>query len=91
MWAELYGALIDVLGLRVRAPLSLRQFTVSVGALVEGCALRQGADKDVGTILRPTGPDGSLQEWTLFGVGLEALALQYLEIDPEWTLPDPPD
>ena len=87
LWVELHGAVVDAVGLRLREPLTLRQFTVSVGALVEGCALRHGADKDVGTILRPTGPRGELQEWTLFGVGLEALALQYFEIDPDWTVP----
>ncbi len=86
-WAELYGSMVAYLGLRVRAPFTLRQFTVSVGALVEGCALRDGARRDTAAILRPTGPDGGMQEWTLFGVGLEALALQYLEPDPDWTGP----
>jgi len=86
-WAELYRTMADYLGLRLRTPFTLRQFTVSVGALVEGCALRDGARRDTAAILRPTGPDGRMQEWTLFGVGLEALALQYLEPDPNWTGP----
>ena len=86
-WIDLYGALADHFGLRPRAPLTLRQLTVSVGALIEGCALRAGADRDTAAILRPTGPGGELQEWSLFAVGLEALAHQYLELDPDWVGP----
>ena len=87
MWGELHAALLDLLGLRPRAPLTLRQFTVSTGALVEGCALRQVGAEDLDVIERPTGPDGALQEWTFFAVGLEALALQYFELDPDWVPP----
>ena len=71
-----------MLGLRPRAPLTLRQFTVSTGALVEGCALRQVGAEDLDVIERPTGPGGSLQEWTLFAVGLEALATAVLRDRP---------
>ncbi|HEY5110279.1 MAG TPA: hypothetical protein VII96_11785 [Acidimicrobiales bacterium] len=86
-WGALHGALADHLGLRLRAPLTLRQFTVAVGALVEGCALRQIGAEDMAVIERPTGPGGSVQEWTLFAVGLEALALQFFELDPDWMPP----
>ncbi len=84
-WEHLFAGLCAHLGLRVRAPLTLRQFTVAVSAMVEGIALRQGGDPDLPMIGRPTGPDGSLQQWTLFGVCLEALAIRFLEIDPDWT------
>ena len=85
MWGELHGAMLDLLGLRPRDPLTLRQFTVSTGAFVEGCALRQVGAEDLDVIERPTGPGGTVQEWTFFAVGLEALALQYFELDPDWT------
>jgi hypothetical protein len=75
------------LGLQLRAPFTLCQFTESVGALVEGCALRSGAERDAPAILRPTGPEGWSEPWSLFAVGLEALALQYLELDPDWPGP----
>ena len=39
-------------------------------------------------VLRPTGPAGADEEWTLFGIGLEALLAQYTELDPDW-VPDP--
>jgi hypothetical protein len=90
LWAELYQALIAHLGLRIREPFTLRQFTDSVGALVEGCALRAGAERTVPAILRPTGPDGQPEPWTLFSVGLEALVFQFLELDPDWTGPVSP-
>ena len=86
-WGELHAALAAHLGLRLRAPLTLRHFTVAVGALVEGCALRQIVAEDLTLIERPTGPGGAGQPWTLFAVGLEALALQFFELDPDWTLP----
>ena len=60
---------------------------MSTGALIEGCVLRQVGAEDLPLIQRPTGPDGALQEWTLFAVGLEALALQFFEPDPGWAHP----
>ena len=59
LWMGMHGAVLPLLGLRPRAPLTLRQFTVSTGALVEGCALRQVGAEDLDVIERPTGPGGS--------------------------------
>jgi hypothetical protein len=87
MYQQTYGALAEFLGLRLRDGLSLRQLTVSVGAMAEGCALRNRVDSDMDGILLPTGPAGEKQEWTLFGLGLEALSLRFLEIDPDWEPP----
>jgi len=87
LWMQMHGAVLPLLGLRPRAPLTLRQFTVSTGALVEGCALRQVGAEDLDVIERPTGPGGSMQEWTLFAIGLEALASEFFEIDPDWVPP----
>ena len=87
LWMQMHGAVLPLLGLRPRAPLTLRQFTVSTGALVEGCALRQVGAEDLDVIERPTGPGGSMQEWPLFAIGLEALASEFFEIDPDWVPP----
>jgi len=87
LWMGVHGAVLPLLGLRPRAPLTLRQFTVSTGALVEGCALRQVGAEDLDVIERPTGPGGAMQEWTLFAIGLEALAAQFFESDPDWVPP----
>lgn len=85
LWESAYVALADLVGMRIRAPLSARQLSVAVGALAEGCSLRQRVDPDLGGIVRPTGPDGQDQEWTLFGIGLEALIMHFFEPDPDWS------
>jgi hypothetical protein len=85
LWEDAYDSLVQALGLRPRAPLTVRQFTVTVGALAEGCSLRQRLDPDMDGILRPTGPDGEDQEWSVFAIGLEALQRLYFEPDPDWT------
>lgn len=90
LYEEAYQALSALLGMRVREPLTIRQFTVSIGALAEGCALRQRVDGQMEGIVRPTGPDGEDQEWTLFGIGLEALQRFFFEPDPDWSPPPAP-
>ncbi len=87
LWEQVFAALSAHLGIRLRAPLTMRQFAVLVSAMVEGSALRQGGDPELELFDRATGPDGSAQQWTLFGVCLEALALQFFEIDPDWVGP----
>ena len=85
LYEETYLALLALLGFRVREPFAIRQFTVATGALAEGCTLRNRVDVDMEGIVLPSGPDGEDQEWTLFGIGLEALARQFFELDPDWT------
>jgi hypothetical protein len=59
-----------------------------VAALTEGCVLRNRVDSmQMSGIMRPTGPGGELQEWTLFGLALEALAEKFFEPDPTWVPP----
>jgi hypothetical protein len=88
LWEEAYGLLAGLLGLRLREPLTLRQFTIACGALAEGCSLRQRVDDRLEGILLPTGPHGEDEEWALFAIGLEALLRQFFEPDPGW-IPDP--
>ncbi len=80
-----FAVMLSTFGFRLRQSLTLRQLTVATGALAEGCALRYGVDTDsTRSIMRPTGPDGEEQEWTLFSVALEALVNAFVELDPEW-------
>jgi hypothetical protein len=72
-------------GLRPRPPLDVRQFTTSMTALVEGCALRDRAGPGIRGVWLPTGPDGAPQEWTVLGIGMDALVDQFFELDPDWT------
>jgi len=81
----IYKAGMDFVGYRVRPGLTVRQFTIAVAALAEGCVLRDRVDAvHMNGIMRPTGPDGEEQEWTLFGLALEALAHEFFELDPDW-------
>ena len=81
-------ALMAFLGLRFRPPFDVRQFTTSLTALVEGCALRDRAEAGIRGIELPTGPGGALQPWTVLGVGMEALADEFFDLDPDWA-PEP--
>ena len=85
---RIYQAGMDIVGYRVRAGLTIRQFTIAVAALTEGCVLRNRVDSgQMSGIMRSTGPGGRQQEWTLFGLALEALAEKFFEPDPAWTPP----
>ncbi len=79
-------AMVAYFGLRARPPFDVRQFTKALTALVEGCALRDRAAPGIRGIELPTGPDGTLQAWTVLGVGMDALVDQFFEVDPDWVL-----
>ena len=87
LWEENYGALMGFLGLRVRAPRTIRQFTAVVAGLTDGLALRHHVEGAVQAFDLPTGPGGADQEWTLFASGLEALVDQFFEPDPDFVPP----
>ena len=81
----LYGAMVSFLGLRLRERFTLHDFFVAEDSLSEGYGLRNRVDAGARkVILRPTGPGGEEQEWTIFAVALEALVRQFFELDPEW-------
>ena len=83
-WEGIYGGLLAFLGLRVRSPRTLRHFARAVASLSEGESLRQNVVRDVVRFDLPSGPDGELQEWTLYGATIEALAIQFFEPDPDF-------
>lgn len=78
-------AMLDFLGMRPRPPFCTRHFTTACTALVEGCALRDRADAGIRGIELGSGRGGTMQRWTVLGVGMEALADQFFEFDPDWT------
>ena len=80
-----YTAMAGLLGFRLRERFTLRQFAIAADCLGQGCGFRDRIDgSDMEHIVRPTGPGGRLQEWTLFSVGFEALVRQFFELDPDW-------
>ena len=86
-WEGIYRGLIDHLGLRLRTPRTLHQFSQAVVSLSEGDSLRQHVVRQARYLDLPTGPGGELQEWTLYAVTLEALAIQFFEPDPAFIAP----
>jgi len=80
--------LMDFLGIQLRHPLQVDQYISAQVALVDGCALRQRSiPSDMGPIELPTGPEGTVQEWTMLAVAMEALIDQFFMIDPDWSPP----
>jgi len=79
---EAFGSLMALFGYRIKEPLTVPQFLNAVGALSEGCSLRDRVDTKMLGIARPTGPHGEDQEWTIFGIGLHGLVLEFFELDP---------
>jgi hypothetical protein len=83
--ADVYAALAALLGFRLREQFTLHQFAIAVDALGQGCGLRDRVDPSkMEGIVRATGPDGEMQEWTLFAVAFEGLVRQFFEVDPSW-------
>ena len=79
---EAFGSLMTLFGYRIKQPLTVPQFLNAVGALSEGCSLRDRVDNKMLGIVRPTGPHGADQQWTIFGIGLHALVMEFFELDP---------
>lgn len=88
-WEGTFTGLTGYLGFRLRAPMTMRQFADAALAWAEGQTIRQRISGVAPRMSLPTGPDGGMQEWTLFGVGLEGLMLQFFEPDPDFVPPDP--
>lgn len=86
-WEGVYGGLIALLGLRPRAPRTVRQFAIAVAALSEGDSLRRHVERSQAPVELPTGADGALQEWTIYSLAIEAVALQFFEVDPDFVPP----
>ena len=86
-WRSNFEVLMATLGLRARPGATVEQFVLAVVAYSEGCSLRQRSSDHIEMVLRPTGPQGEDQEWSLFACGLEALVNQFLEPDPGFVPP----
>jgi len=75
--------LVESAGLRLRSPYSRRDLASAVVVCMEGWVLgAHVADPVTAELCRPTGPGGSVQRWSVQAVVLEALAHQFLEVDP---------
>lgn len=80
-----YATMSSFLGFRLREEFILRDFVIAADSLAQGFGLRDRIDDSMmKPIFRLTGPGGTEQEWTLFGVAFEGLVEKFFEFDPEW-------
>ena len=86
-WESVYQGLLAHLGLRPRAPFTVALFTKIVMALSEGSTIRQRVDGESETVDLRSGPGDEAQEWSLYGVAIEAVALRFFEPDPAFVAP----
>jgi hypothetical protein len=85
-----YRAMAAFIGLRLREQFSLLDFVIAADSLSEGFGLRDRVeDMPRRVVVRSTGPNGGLEEWTIFAVALEGLVRQFFEFDPDWVPPRP--
>ncbi len=86
-----YDMVMQNLGLRMRAPFTVRQLALLVGAYTQGFAIRHGVDPTTSApIDRPDGPSERGERWTLYTFGLDALTSALVELDPAWRPPPTP-
>lgn len=73
--AEFFAHILDVYDLELVPPFTIDQFATAISGLVEGFTIRRRATPELvpDEVLRPTGPDGTLQSWTLYAIGVEAI------------------
>lgn len=83
-FSEVYRAFATMFQLRLRSPLTMRQFATAGAALIEGAVLRAPFSDEFGPIERCTGVDGEPESWDLVGVAFEGLVRAFFEpIDAE--------
>jgi hypothetical protein len=90
-WDFVFMQTFAVIGVRLRPGLTIRQLSMLAISLTEGFSIWERVDPTMTRhILRPTGPNGEKQEWTLFSLGLEGLVWQFAELveSPDAGAPD---
>jgi hypothetical protein len=85
-WDFALGRAFEVLGVRMRPGVGIRQLSMLAISLAEGSTIWDRVDPTMSRqLLLPTGSEGEKQEWTLFALGLDALVWQLAELDEDWT------
>ena len=80
-WDFVLEQAFEEIGVRLRPGLTVRQLSMLAISLTEGFTIWDRVDPSMTRhILRPTGPHGEKQEWSLFSLGLEALVWQFAEL-----------
>lgn len=82
-YRSLYEAMYPEFGLRLRPGWDWDMFTLMFSTASVGTALRHHVNPNVREVMRPTGPDGTYQPWTMLGMMLESFILTTIEADPD--------
>jgi hypothetical protein len=83
-FGDLYSQLAARFGYRLRPEFTSLQFATAAAAMVEGMSMRYGLSDQLGPIMRPTGREGGLEEWSLYATVFEAVFVAFFEpIDEE--------
>jgi len=84
-YAEIYQVGLDLVGWRVKPELSMHDAAVAFSAYAEGIVMRQLVDHDEFAPVKQIRPaDGALVDWTLLGIGINAMVGFFAEPDPAW-------
>ncbi|MGB4778016.1 hypothetical protein [Microbacterium sp.] len=77
-FAEFYTALMEAYGLRMKAPLTVQDFTEAMAAMGEGFAVRAMEGIEHPTYVAGEDDDIPAGEWTLFALGVRALVAEFM-------------
>jgi len=80
-YVNLAQQLIDEVGVQLRDGRDLRTFSEAFFTMTQG--FNNTADIDPVLVPRPTAVDGETEQWTLAGIGTEALVRQFFDWTPE--------
>ncbi|MEE9414804.1 MAG: hypothetical protein V3V01_05920 [Acidimicrobiales bacterium] len=79
LFVGIYANIAGRFGYSLRSDYTMEQFATAVVGLIEGLGVRAPVSPHLEDIARPTGPDGSIEQWTLFGVAFEGLFTAFFE------------
>lgn len=86
-FVALYEAMLSLYGRRMRPPLTVEHLAVAMAALGEGFALQAIEGEEHPMLSMPVDGADEDEEWTLFGVAVEAIVESFTETDPEAARP----
>ncbi|WP_454137051.1 hypothetical protein [Microbacterium paulum] len=78
VFAEFYAYLMQTCGLRMKAPLTVADFTEAMAAMGEGFAVRALEGIDHPRVTAAVGDEVPEGDWTLFALGVRALVNEFM-------------
>lgn len=79
LFGSMYLSVAALFGLELKSEFTVGHLAVAGVAAMEGLGMRAGINEHVENFMRPTGPNGELQEWSMFAVMFEGLVQQFFD------------